>query len=607
MRKTLQKISASLMIPVVILPIGALFLAIGTQFNIAPITAAGRAILLDYLPLLFAVGVSIGFTGYDGMAGFSGVIGYVVLIAVLKSINSELDMGVLGGIIAGVLTASLYMRYHTVKLPEYLGLFSGKRFVPVVTAGASLVLGSLLGYIWLPIQNGIFSFGSWIMGSGGLGLFFYGFTNRLLIPTGLHHIINNLILYTFGTYADPSTGVLYQGEVQRFFAGDPTAGIFSAGFYLIMLFAVPAACLAMIHEAKPEARKRTAGILITAALTSIVTGITEPAEFTFMFAAPVLYAIHSLLTGVATLLAYVFNIRHYGYALPMYFINWSFSENAVLILPLGVAYSFSYYFGFRYLIRRFNLPTLGRVEDSIEEVAELRGSLGAHIITALGGQTNVVSVDACMTRLRLTIINTELIDEHALKKLGAVGISRIGSDYLQVVMGTRAQDIADELRALLGNQPPVKIETMVSPVSGMVIPLSEVEDDVFSRGLLGRGVAIRPTEHCPMVVAPCAGTVEKIFHGGHAIVLKNQAGNHILIHVGLDTVQLKGQGFSIRTHHGASIQPGDRLLEVAWPILRELKKNTTTIVVFMDSSTENWDIVTCGEVRAGEDPIAKKK
>lgn len=607
MRKTLQKISASLMIPVVILPIGALFLAVGTQFNIAPIIAAGRAILLDYLPLLFAVGVSIGFTGYDGMAGFAGVIGYVVLTAALKSINSELDMGVLGGIIAGVLTASLYTRYHTVRLPEYLGLFSGKRFVPVVTAGASLVLGSCLGYIWLPIQNGIFSFGNWIMGSGKLGLFFYGFTNRLLIPTGLHHIINNLILYTFGTYADPSTGVLYQGEVQRFFAGDPTAGVFSAGFYMIMLFAIPAACLAMIHEAKPEARKRTAGILITAALTSIVTGITEPAEFTFMFAAPVLYAIHSLLTGVATFLAYVFNIRHYGYALPMYFINWNFSENAVLILPLGVVYALSYYFGFRYLIKRFNLPTLGRVAETMEEVTKIKGSMGTHILTALGGQANVVSLDACMTRLRLTINKMELIDEPALKKLGAAGISRIGSDYVQVVMGPRAQDLADELRAILGNQPPVQVEIMVSPVSGVVIPLAEVEDDVFSRGLLGHGVAIRPAEQSPMVVSPCAGTVEKIFAGGHAIVLKNHAGNHILIHVGLDTVQLKGQGFAILTSSGASIKPGDSLLEVAWPILRALNKDITTIVIFLDNDAKIWDVLTHGEVIAGEDTIAKKK
>lgn len=607
MRKALQKISASLMIPVVILPIGALFLAIGTQLNIAPIIAAGRAILLDYLPLLFAVGVSIGFTGYDGMAGFASVIGYVVLTAALKSINSELDMGVLGGIIAGVLTASLYMRYHKVRLPEYLGLFSGKRFVPVVTAGASLVLGSFLGYIWLPIQNGIFSFGSWIMGSGGLGLFFYGFTNRLLIPTGLHHIINNLILYTFGAYADPSTGVLYQGEVQRFFAGDPTAGIFSSGFYIVMLFAVPAACLAMIHEAKPEARKRTAGILITAALTSIVTGITEPAEFTFMFAAPVLYAIHSLLTGVATLLAYVFNIRHYGYALPMYFINWSFSENAVLIIPLGIAYGLSYYFGFRYLIRRFNLPTLGRVADSIEEIKELKVSTGTHFLTALGGQTNVVSVEACMTRLRLTIRNLELIDEPALIELGAAGVNRIGLDYVQVVIGPRAQDIADEVRVLLGNQPPVHVETIMSPVSGVVIPLAEVEDDVFSRGLLGHGVAITPMEQSTMVVSPCAGTVEKIFPGGHAVVLKNQAGNHILIHVGIDTVKLKGQGFTILTHAGALVQPGDKLLEVSWPTLRALEKNITTLVILMDSTTDDWDLLTQGEVIAGVDPVAKKK
>ncbi|MDP3486674.1 MAG: glucose PTS transporter subunit IIA, partial [Bacillota bacterium] len=201
----------------------------------------------------------------------------------------------------------------------------------------------------------------------------------------------------------------------------------------------------------------------------------------------------------------------------------------------------------------------------------------------------------------------ELIDEPALKKLGAAGISRIGSDYVQVVMGPRAQDLADELRAILGNQPPVQVEIMVSPVSGVVIPLAEVEDDVFSRGLLGHGVAIRPAEQSPMVVSPCAGTVEKIFAGGHAIVLKNHAGNHILIHVGLDTVQLKGQGFAILTSSGASIKPGDSLLEVAWPILRALNKDITTIVIFLDNDAKIWDVLTHGEVIAGEDTIAKKK
>ena len=326
-----------------------------------------------------------------------------------------------------------------------------------------------------------------------------------------------------------------------------------------------------------------------------------------MFAAPVLYAIHSLLTGVATLLAYVLNIRHYGYALPMYFINWTFSENAVLIIPLGVAYALTYYYGFRYLIRRFNLPTLGRVADTMEEVAELKdSSLGRPILIALGGQANIVNVDACMTRLRLTLNNIELVDELALKNLGAAGTSRIGSDYLQVVMGPRAQDIADELRAMIST-PPVHVETMVSPVSGVVIPLAEVEDDVFSRGLLGNGVAIKPMEQSLLVVSPCAGTVEKIFPGGHAIVLKNQAENHILIHVGLDTVQLKGHGFAIQTSVGAAVQPGDSLLEVAWTTLRDLKKDTTTIVVFMDSNNENWDVLTQGQVVAGEDIIAKKK
>jgi len=606
-RKTLQKVSAALMVPVVILPIGALFLALGSQLALPPLIAAGRAILLDYLPLLFAVGVSIGFTGYDGMAGFAGVIGYLVLTASLKSINSELDMGVLGGILSGLITAFLYHKFQTTKLPEYLGLFSGKRFVTVLTAIAALVTGSILGYVWQPVQIAIFRLGGWIMSSGPVGLFFYGLTNRLLIPTGLHHIINNLILYTFGTFTDPVSGVIYQGEVQRFFAGDPTAGTFSAGFYIIMLFAIPAACLAIIHEARPENRKRTAGILITAALTSIVTGITEPAEFTFMFAAPILYAVHALLTGGATLLAAVFNIRHYGYALPMYFINWSFSENAWLILPLGLCYATLYYFGFRFLIRRFNLTTLGRESEaeasSISSSAQESTALA--IVNALGGLPNLINVDACMTRLRLVVRDTSKIDEKSLKQMGATAVSRVGSDYVQVIMGTSSQEIAEQIRVLTNTEKHHTLDVLVSPLSGTLIPLKDVKDDVFARGLMGHGVAVIPVEHVKTLVAPLDCTVEKVFPGGHAFVLRSKSGRHILIHVGIDTVALKGEGFNILTKQGANVQLGEQLLEIDWRVLREYDKDTTTMIIFMDSKEHDWDIAGCGEVTAGVDIVAK--
>lgn len=604
MRKTLQRVSAALMVPVVILPIGALFMAFGTQLGLAPVIAAGRAILLDYLPLLFAVGVTIGFTAYDGMAAFAAVIGYLVFTGALTAVNANLDMGVLGGILSGALTATLFVRFHAMRLPEYLGLFAGKRFIPVATAVLSLCMGSLLGLLWEPVQQAIFSFGNWIMGSGAAGLFFYGFTNRLLIPTGLHHIINNLILYTFGVYTEPSTGIIYQGEVQRFFAGDPTAGTFSAGFYMIIMFAIPAACLAMIHEAQPSQRKQTAGILVTAALTSLLTGITEPAEFTFMFAAPVLYALHSIFTGVASLLAHVFSIRHYGYALPMYLINWQFSQNALVIVPLGLAYAVIYYFGFRYAIKRFNLPTLGRAEERPRD--HQNGSpLVETLMAALGGRRNVVAVDSCMTRLRLSVTDMEKIDEAQLKRLGAAGVSRIGSDYLQVVMGTQSQEIAEELRRIMDVPPPELEDSLVSPVNGAVVPLSEVGDDVFARGLMGVGLGIIPKANHSEVLSPCGGTIEKIFPGGHAIVLKDFRGTHILIHIGIGTVHLKGEGFASLTCKGAMVRAGDPLVAVDWKLLKSKGIDTTIVVTFMEAT--DWSFLEQGDVTGGLDIICRRK
>jgi PTS system N-acetylglucosamine-specific IIC component len=607
-QKVLQRLSAALMVPIVILPIAALFLALGMQLQIVPVIAAGSAIMLEYLPLLFAVGVSIGFTRYDGMAGFAGVVGYIVMTGALTAVNVELDMGVLGGIVSGAVTAWLYFRYHDIRLPEYLGLFSGKRFVPMVSAVANLVLGTLLGYVWLPVQQAIFAFGTWIMGSGAVGLFFYGATNRLLIPTGLHHIIQNLILYTFGVYTDPATGVIYQGEVQRFFANDPTAGNFSAGFFIVMMFSIPAICLAMAHEARPAQRKRTTGILVTAALTSLLTGITEPAEFTFMFAAPLLYGVHAVLTGTATLLSHVLGIRHYGFALPMYIINWRFSENAWLIMPLGVGYAALYYFGTRFAIRRFNLPTLGRTEEE-KETSLAGGVSGERLLAALGGSANIRAVDSCLTRLRLSVVDMHKVDTKELERLGAAGLSRVGADYLQVIMGTESQAYAEELRRLIGFVRETHSETLLSPITGQVISLAEVPDDAFARGLLGPGVGIVPDRDMPTVVAPCAGSIEKVFPGGHALVIRSADGSRILLHIGLNTVHLKGEGFAMLNEVGASVRPGEPLVKVDWALLARKNVNMTTVVTLMEQGVgpSEWSFSEPGPATAGLDVIARAK
>ncbi|MBC7328466.1 PTS transporter subunit EIIC, partial [bacterium] len=287
----------------------------------------------------------------------------LVFSATLKQINEKIDMGVLGGIIIGLLSAYLYERFHQVKLPPFLAFFGGRRFPPLITAFASLFLGLLCGYIWLPVQFAIAKFGDWMVRSGGIGLFIYGTMNRLLIPFGLHHIINSLVWFQFGSYE--VHGKIYHGDMSRFFAGDPTAGSFMAGFYPIMVFALPAVCLAMYQEAKPEKKTLVGGILLSSALTSIITGVTEPIEFSFMFLAPQLYALHSILTGSSLVVAHLLGAKSgfsFSAGLIDFLLNLGLAKKPWLLLLLGVLYFIIYYATFRFVIRRFNLPTPGREE-----------------------------------------------------------------------------------------------------------------------------------------------------------------------------------------------------------------------------------------------------
>lgn len=358
----LQRIGISLLVPIAVLPAAALLLRLGAKdiFDIPVMNQAGKAIF-DALPLLFAVGVAIGFTSQAGIAGLSSLAAYLVFSATLKQINEKIDMGVLGGILVGLLSAYLYEKFHEVKLPPFLAFFGGRRFPPLISAIAALFLGLICGYIWLPIQNGIGRFGEWMVKSGGIGLFIYGTMNRFLIPFGLHHIINSLVWFTFGTYE--VGGKIYHGDMGRFFAGDPTAGSFMAGFYPIMLFALPAVCLAMYQEAKPERKTLVGGILLSSALTSIITGVTEPIEFSFMFLAPQLFILHSVLTGSSLVLAHLLGTKSgfsFSAGLIDFFLNLGLASKPWLLLVLGVLYFLLYYSLFRFVIRRLNLPTPGR-------------------------------------------------------------------------------------------------------------------------------------------------------------------------------------------------------------------------------------------------------
>jgi len=453
---SLQRLGKALMAPVAVLPAAALLMRLGAAdvLNIPVMAAAGNAIF-NNLSLLFALGVSMGLSGGAGAAALAGGVGYHVLITVLGTINPEINMGVFAGIISGCVAASLYNKYKDIRLPAYLGFFGGKRFVPIVTSFAMLILGIIFGYIWPPIQQAIYAAGEWTLNAGALGVGVFGFLNRLLIPVGLHHVINSLVWFVFGEYTN-AAGEIITGDLNRFFAGDPTAGIFMTGFFPVMMFGLPAACLAMLHEAKDSQRKAVTGVLLSAAFTSFLTGITEPIEFAFMFLAPILYVIHAILTGVALALTYVLGTRcGFGFSAGFidYVLSFNISTKPILLFVIGIAYGVVYYVIFRYFIRKYDLPTPGRIEGEVTDAAasgEIEISEKAErILAGLGGRSNIASIDACITRLRLTVNDPTKVDEPALKRAGATGVMRLGGGNIQVVVGTEAEIIVEEIKKVL--------------------------------------------------------------------------------------------------------------------------------------------------------------
>jgi N-acetylglucosamine PTS system EIICBA or EIICB component len=468
------------MLPIAVLPVAGLLLRLGQPdlLNIKWIAQAGDAIFTN-LALVFAIGVAVGFAKENhGAAGLAGAIGYLILTAVLKSINDKLDMGVLAGILCGVVAGNLYNRFKDIKLPEYLAFFGGKRFVPIITGLVCLVLGLIFGFIWPPVQGGIDWVGHLLIGAGGFGLFVYGVLNRLLLVTGLHHILNSLVWFVFGSFTAPD-GKVVTGDLHRFFAGDPTAGSFMTGFFPVMMFGLPAACLAMYHAARPENRKLVGGLLLSMALTAFLTGVTEPVEFTFMFLAPVLYVIHALLTGISMALMHFLHVR-LGFTFSAgafdYFLSSGRGTNAWVLLPVGLVYFILYYVIFSFAIRKFNLATPGRgeatMEPSTEEVPTAASAAAAQggaligavgYIRALGGNRNIKLVDACTTRLRLEVADDSLVNEPALRSLGARGIVRPSRNALQVVIGPQAEIVAGEIRQAMTSGEYTAIGPAVQP------------------------------------------------------------------------------------------------------------------------------------------------
>jgi PTS system N-acetylglucosamine-specific IIC component len=474
--QSLQPLGRALMLPIAVLPIAGLLLRLGQPdlLDIPFVAAAGGAIF-DNLGLLFALGIGVGIAkDNNGAAGLAGLVCFLVatrgamtLLHVPPEITANMgkDIAALAdsawrdkaisklavpiGIASGLIAGAFYNRYSTIKLPDYLSFFGGRRFVPILSGLAGLLLAAVVGFGFAPIDAGVDGLSYGVVQSGTVGLFVYGVLNRLLIVTGLHHVLNNVAWFIIGDFHGKT------GDLNRFFAGDPSAGGFMSGFFPVMMFGLPAACLAMYRSALPERRQAVGGMLTSMALTAFLTGVTEPIEFTFMFLAPLLYLMHTILTGAAMALMHILGV-HLGFGFSAgffdYVLNFSKSTRPLLLLPVGLAYFAIYYGTFRWAIVKFDLKTPGREPDEAEEegAAPLPAERGLAFVEALGGAANLVSIDACTTRLRLVVNNQDKVSEPRLKKLGARGFIRPSAQGLQVVLGPIADLVAMEMRAAAG-------------------------------------------------------------------------------------------------------------------------------------------------------------
>lgn len=672
----MQRVGRSFMLPIAMLPIAGLLLGIGSSFTnlttleayhltgiireggilygVLAIMKAAGSVVFDNLALLFAMGVAIGMAKKEkAAAALSGAVGYLIMnttISALIEINggvsamaanattqvlgiTTLQMGVFGGIIVGLGVAALHNRYYKIELPQVLSFFGGTRFVPIITAVVYLMVGIAMFFIWPVVQRGISYLGNLVLGSGYVGTFLYGLIERALIPFGLHHVFYMPFWQTDLGGAMVVDGNMVSGAQNIFFAELASGGTehfsvsatrFMTGKFPFMIFGLPAAAYAMYKAARSEKKKQVGGLLLSAALTSMITGITEPLEFTFLFVAPVMYAVHCVLAGLSYMIMHMLRVTvgmtFSGGIIDLTLfgiLQGSHKTNWIWILPVGLIYAVVYFFVFYYMIRKFDFKTPGREETGEEtklytrkdlearknhekdgNVSDSGDMVSARILKGLGGKENLSDLDCCATRLRVTVMDSALVSDEILKQSGASAVIHKGNG-VQVIYGPQVSVIKSNLEEYMETADADGFIELSAYMNGTVVPLEEVKDEAFSQKILGDGVAIEPKEG--RLYAPCDGTVEMVFDTKHAINLVSDQGCEILLHVGIDTVKLGGKYFEVHVSDGQKIHKGDLLISFDLDGIRGEGYQTTTPLIICN--TEDYSrirTVKSKEVSAGE-------
>lgn len=665
----LQKVGRALMVPVATLPAAAILMGVGYWIDpvswggdnaLAALFIKSGAAIIDNMSVLFAIGVAYGMSkDKDGAAALTGFVGFLVLttlcspaaVSMIQKIPVDQVPAAFGkinnqfvGILVGIISAELYNRFSGVELPKALSFFSGRRLVPILTSFLMIVVAFILMYVWPLIYNALVTFGEYIKDMGSVGAGIYAFFNRLLIPVGLHHALNSVFWFDVAGINDIPN---FLGGQQSIDSGKAVVGItgrYQAGFFPIMMFGLPGAALAIYHCARPENRAKVAGIMLAGAFAAFFTGITEPLEFSFMFVAPVLYFIHAVLTGISVFIAASMHwIAGFGFSAGLVDMVLS-SRNPLathwyMLIPQGLVFFAIYYVVFRFTIKKFNLLTPGRelaVEGSEEDgydvnvdktpevnESEING-LARRYIGAIGGSDNLTGIDACITRLRLNVKDSALVNDCVAKRLGASGVIRLNKQSVQVIVGTRAELIASAMRNVLAGgpvpaassatapaaaKPQAVINTakaaslvLVSPITGDVVALEEVPDEAFASKAVGEGIAIRPTDKT--VVAPANGTIVKIFNTDHAFCLETETGAEIVVHIGIDTVKLNGQGFARLVEEGATVVAGQPVLELDLAYLNaNARSMISPVVVSNIDDYAGISVLAGGSVVAGQSQL----